>query len=403
MIPLAEARAHVLAACAPLPPADVPIADAVGCVVAESVTAADDVPPFDNSAVDGFGVQAASVAMVPVVLPVVDTIAAGAARHQPVGPGQAVRIMTGAPIPPGVDAVVMVEDSEPVGPDRVRLTRSVSAGEAIRAAGSDVRAGDVVLTPGTVLRPAHLGVLASIGRTTVRVHRRPRVGVLSTGDELVADGGPLAPGQIRESNKHMLLALVAEAGAEPVDLGVVRDDEAVLERALAEAAATCDALVTSGGVSMGDFDIVKAVLSRLAEMRWMQIAMRPAKPFAFGLLPSGDRRVPVIGLPGNPVSSFVSFELLGRPALRRLAGHDPAERAPVLAVTDDALRRRRDGKTHWLRVYGSFQSDGRLHVRVTGPQGSHQLAATAAAQGLAELPDGDGLAPGADLSVLWFG
>ena len=402
MIPLAEALSYVLEACPPLPPADVAIADAVGLVVVDDVTAAEDVPPFANTAVDGFGVSAASVAVVPAVLAVVGTVAAGAWRAEPVAHGQAVRIMTGAPLPPGVDAIVMVEDSEPAGEGHVRLLRSVVPGDAVRAAGSDVRAGEVVLRAGTVLRPAHLGVLASIGRTTVRVHPRPRVGVLSTGDELVADAGPLAAGQIRESNKHMLLALVAEAGATPVDLGLVRDDEAALERALAQAAVRCDALVTSGGVSMGDFDIVKAVLSRLAQMRWMQIAIKPAKPFAFGLLPAGGRQVPVIGLPGNPVSSFVSFELLARPALRRLAGHAPPERTPVLAVADDGLARRPDGKTHWVRVFGGFGADGRLHVRVTGPQGSHQLAATAGAQGLAQVVDGDGVAPGGDVPVLWF-
>lgn len=402
VIPLPEARAHVLAACAPLPPADLPIMGAVGCVVAEPVTAAEDVPPFANTAVDGFGVRAADVAVVPAVLRIVDTIAAGAARTEPVGPGECVRIMTGAPVPPGVDAIVMVEDSELVDADHVRLSASVQPGDAVRGAGSDVRAGEVVVTAGTVLRPAHLGVLASIGREVVRAHPRPRVGVLSTGDELVADGGPLAPGQIRESNKHMLLALVAAMGAEPVDLGLVRDDEATLEAVLADGAERCDALVTSGGVSMGDFDVVKAVLGRLAEMRWMQIAIKPAKPFAFGVLTVGGRRVPIFGLPGNPVSSFVSFELLARPGLRRLAGHPDVARPPVLAVADEPFARRADGKTHWVRVYGGFGPDGRLHVQSTGPQGSHQLAATAAAQGLAEVVDGDGVPAGGDVPVLWF-
>ena len=404
VIPLEEARAHVLAACAPLDPVEVRLAESVGCVVAEPVTSPEDVPPFANTAVDGFAVRAADVADAPVTLTVVDTLAAGAARTEPVGPGETVRIMTGAPLPPGVDAIVMVEDSEPAdGPHAIRLRRAVAVGDAVRAAGSDVRAGEVVLTPGTVLRPAHLGVLASIGRLTVRAHRRPLVGVLSTGDELVNDGGPLALGQIRESNKHVLLALVTAAGAEPVDLGLVRDDEAALEAVLADGASRCDALVTSGGVSMGDFDIVKAVLSRLAEMRWMQIAIKPAKPFAFGILPTADgRRVPVIGLPGNPVSSFVSFELLARPALRRLAGHADPERVPVLAIADAGMARRSDGKTHWVRVYGGFGPDGRLHVRSTGPQGSHQLAATAAAQGLAEVVDGDGVPAGGEVPVLWF-
>ena len=196
----------------------------------------------------------------------------------------------------------------------------------MRRAGDDVHTGDLLFPAGTELRPAVVGVLASVGLASVRVVLRPRVGVLSTGDELVEDGAPLGPGQIRESNRTMLLGAVAQAGCMPIDLGLVRDDEAALEAVLADAAASCDAVVTSGGVSMGDFDIVKAVLGRLATMRWMQIAIRPAKPFAFGLLSGPDRPVPVFGLPGNPVSSLVSFELLARPALRQMMGHQQLER-----------------------------------------------------------------------------
>src|SRR4029077_15715077 len=188
---------------------------------------------------------------------------------------------------------------------------------SLRGRGDDVHAGDELFMPGTIVTPAITGVLASVNARTVAVTRRARVAVLSTGDELVTDGSPLRPGQIRESNLTMLLGLVAEAGAEPVDLGVVRDDEAALEAVLHDAAASCDAIVTSGGVSMGDYDVVKAVLSRIADMTWMQIAIRPAKPFAFGLLDG----VPVFGLPGNPVSSMVSFEVIARPALRLMMGH----------------------------------------------------------------------------------
>jgi molybdenum cofactor synthesis domain-containing protein len=223
---------------------------------------------------------------------------------------------------------------------------------------------------------------------------------LSTGDELIEDGAPLAPGQIRESNRTMLLGALTQAGCVPIDLGLVRDDEAALEAALTEAATRCDAIVTSGGVSMGDFDIVKAVLDRMAKMRWMQIAIRPAKPFAFGLLEGPDRSVPVFGLPGNPVSSLVSYELLARPGLRQMMGHPDIDRPRVRAVADEGLRRRPDGKVHWNRVAGRFEDDGRLHVRSTGAQGSHQLASTAAANGLAAVPDGDGIEPGGDVDVL---
>jgi molybdenum cofactor synthesis domain-containing protein len=419
VIDLDDARALVLAACAPLAPVSLPLADVAGCVLAEPVDAAEAVPPFDNTAVDGFAVHAADTAD-GVELPVVATVAAGAVFPGVLGAGLAVRIMTGAPMPAGADAVVMVEDTSPraagtgaagTGGDTVRLGRSVDPGASVRRAGSDLAAGARVLDAGVVLTPAHVGVLASVGRTDVLVHRRPRVGVLSTGDELVEDGSPLQPGQIRESNRTMLKPMLAVAGCEVVDLGLVRDDEAALERALLDGAERCDALVTSGGVSMGDFDVVKAVLSRIAEMHWMQIAIKPAKPFAFGLLaaPEADggaaRKVPVFGLPGNPVSSMVSFELLARPALRRMAGHADGDllRTAVKAVADEALERRPDGKTHWMRVHGRFADDGRFHVRVTGEQGSHQLANSAAANALAEVPDGPSIPAGADVRVLLLG
>ena len=402
VIPLEEARARILAACPRLPAVSVAMHAASGCVTAEDVYATEDVPPFDNTAVDGFAVRAADVANAPVELVVVATVAAGAHRDAPLGPGEAVRIMTGAPLPPAADAIVMVEDSEAVGDDRVRLLRAVVAGDAVRRAGSDIRAGELVLRAGIELAPPHIGVLASLGRLSVNVHQRPRVGVLSTGDELIEDGSPLQPGQIRESNRTMLRPMIAEAGCDVIDLGLVRDDEQALTQVLRNAVETCDALVTSGGVSMGDFDVVKAVLSRIADMTWMQIAIRPAKPFAFGLLKSKDgRTVPIFGLPGNPVSSFVSFELLARPALRQMLGHrGELLRPSVLALADEPFRRRPDGKTHWTRVHGRFESDGRLHVRSTGEQGSHQLAASAGANGLAEVPDGDGIEVGGELNVI---
>jgi molybdenum cofactor synthesis domain-containing protein len=402
-MPLEEARGIVLAACPPLPPVTVPLAEALRCLTAEELYALEDVPPFDNSAVDGYAVRAADTADAPVELPVAGTIAAGAPPSIPVEQGHAVRIMTGAPLPSGAEAVVMVEDTERLdGGHHVRVTRAVSTGTAVRRAGDDVHRGDLLFPAGTEVRPAVLGVLASVGYLSIPVVPRPRVGALSTGDELVEDGGPLAPGQIRESNRTMLLAALTEAGCTPIDLGLVRDDEVALEAALRDASRRCDAIVTSGGVSMGDFDIVKAVLDRVAAMRWMQIAIKPAKPFAFGLLEDGDRRVPVLGLPGNPVSSLVSFELLARPALRQMMGHAPdaLDRPRVVAVADDGFSRRADGKVHWDRVVGRFEADGRLHVRSTGAQGSHQLASTAAANGLACVPDGTGIAPGGDVEVL---
>jgi molybdenum cofactor synthesis domain-containing protein len=294
----------------------------------------------------------------------------------------------------------MVEDSTMVGPDRVRLAVAVSEGVAVRRVGDDVRIGDVLFRAGTVVRPAVAGVLASVNAATVPVFPRAVVAVLSTGDELVDDGSPLQPGQIRESNRTMLAAMLDEAGCDVVDLGTVRDDEDELEAALREAATRCDAIVTSGGVSMGDYDVVKAVLGRIADMHWMQIAIKPAKPFAFGSLDGPTGPVPVFGLPGNPVSSLVSFELLARPALRQMMGHAVIDRPRVVAVADDGLPRRPDGRVHWTRVAGAFAADGRFHVRSTGAQGSHQLASTAAANALACVPDGDGIAPGGDVDVL---
>jgi molybdopterin molybdotransferase len=250
------------------------------------------------------------------------------------------------------------------------------------------------------VRPAVAGVLASVNARRVRVHRKPNVAVLSTGDELIDDGSALSPGQIRESNKTMLLPLIADAGCRPIDLGIVRDDEAALEETLRLAAINFDAIVTSGGVSMGEYDVVKAVLSRIADMRWMQISIKPAKPFAFGLLQSGDRRVPVFGLPGNPVSSMVSFELFARPALRKMMGHTQLARPTVLAVADQGLPRRPDGRTAYMRVCGSFGADGRYHVTSVGAQGSHQLAATSLADALAIVPDGDGIEPGGSVTTM---
>ena len=398
VITLDEARDHVFRHCPALPVAEVDAAEALGCVAGADITAADSVPPFDNSAVDGFAVRAADTADVGRPLRLLGTIAAGAWSDVVVQPGQAMRIMTGAPMPAGANAIVMVEDSA-VSADgaTVSFTRSVGPGDALRLTGSDVPVGARVFSAGTVFHPAHIGMLASLGRYRVPVVRRPRVALFSTGDELVDDDRPLAKGEIRESNRRMLVGLVREAGCVPVDLGTVRDDEELLERLLRGAAGSYDAIVTSGGVSMGDFDVVKAVLSRMADMRWMQIAIKPAKPFAFGTA----RRHPHFGLPGNPVSSLISFEMLARPALRQMMGHtNEVERPRVLAVADEPLKRHSDGKLHITRVHGAFGVDGRWHIRAGGPQGSHQLAATALANSLALIPDGSGVPVGGEVETI---
>lgn len=409
MITEAEALAYVLERCDPLPATSVDVTSGwsavAGCALAAPVSAAENVPPFANSALDGYAVRAADIASAtperPVRLRVVDEVAAGAVATQRVTPGCAIRIMTGAPMPDGADSVVMVEqtrrDDER---GEVDIYASVTEGNAVRGVGDDVRVGDVVAPSGTLIGPSVAGVLASVNARSVTVIPAARVAVLSTGDELVDDGSPLRPGQIRESNRTMLVAMVIEAGAIPVDYGIVRDDEAALEAVLGDAARTCDAIITSGGVSMGDYDVVKAVLARIAEMRWMQIAIKPAKPFAFGTLVSGARTVPVFGLPGNPVSSLVSFELFARPGLLTMMGREATDRARVRAICDEPLRRRADGKTHYARVMASFGDDGRVHVRPVSAQGSHQLHATSQANALAIVPDGDGVAAGAEARVI---
>jgi molybdenum cofactor synthesis domain-containing protein len=306
------------------------------------------------------------------------------------------RIMTGAPMPPGADAVVMVErTTASTDGETVTVAIEVETGNHVRRAADDVGPGDEVVAAGVELTAGHLGVLASIGRERVEVVSRPVVGVFSTGDELVEGSAPLAPGQIRDSNRLTLLALVAESGFEGVDLGLVRDDEGAIAAAVGDGAARCDALLTSGGVSMGDYDYVKVVLDRLGDMEWMQVAIKPAKPFAFGVVDG----VPVFGLPGNPVSSMVSFELFARPGLRQMAGHADLDRPRVAAIADEDLRRHPDGKTHFQRVTVQYR-DGAYRARSAGGQGSHQLTAMAAAGALAVLPDGDGVPAGGTTEVL---
>ncbi len=397
MTPLTEAQAFVLAGCDQLAPITLSIREALGLVTATSVTSPEPIPPFANTAMDGFALRSDDSNAAPTTLAVIGTLAAGAVPDMEVGPGQAVRIMTGAPMPPGADAVIMVELTE-LSPDgtSVVIAEAVPVGNHVRGAGEDLRPGDRVFAAGQVLSAGHLGVLASIGHYEVEVFPRCRVGVLSTGDELTDSAAPLAPGQIRDSNRHTLLALLREAGCEPVDLGLVSDTEETLTVALRDAAHSCDAVVTSGGVSMGAFDFVRVVLDEIGDMRWMQVAIKPAKPLAFGRIDG----TPVFGLPGNPVSSMVSFELFARPGLRKMMGHVDLHRPRIAAVAADDLRRHSDGKTHFARVVATLHDDGRYRVGFAGGQGSHQLSAMAAANALAVLPDGLGVGAGEPVQIL---
>lgn len=422
MIPLDDARAVVLAGCSALDPVRWPLAVADGCVTAESVTAADPVPTFANSAMDGYAVRSADLANASADTPVSLLVVAGVFAGHPVDitvqAGQCVRIMTGAPVPAGVDAVVPVERTstgqwspsdtpdaptqDAPTPETVVFAAPATAGDHIRGAGEDVAAGDVVVERGTALTPARLGVLAGVGRSSVAVHPRVRVGVFTTGDELVDPAWPLAPGQIRDTNRVVLLAMLARDGFEPVDLGRVGDNDAALTAAITAGAARCDALITTGGVSMGQVDLVRVVLDRIGDMQWMQVAIKPAKPFAFGVVTSRRRAVPVFGLPGNPVSSAVSYELLARPGLRRIAGHGDHDlvRPTVVATAVGDLRRRPDGKVHFARVVASPAAGGGWTVTSAGSQGSHQLSVLAASNALAVLADGDGVASGDTVDIL---
>ena len=399
MIPLEVARQFVLGSCSALAPSSVPLDEALGCVIGVPIVASEPVPPFTNSSMDGYALRAQDTRDTPISLEVVGSISAGHALDATVKPGQAVRIMTGAPLPPGADAVVMIEETRASG-STVTIEREIQAGDFVRQSGLDVAVGDVLADAGTVLTPAYLGVLADQGVTSVLAHPRPKVGVLSSGDELVEAPGPLPPGKIRDANRHTLLALARREGWECLDLGIVGDDEASIVDVLTKAATICDAVVTSGGVSVGDHDLVRVVLEKLSAetMRWMQVAIRPAKPLAFGTFP--DTGTPVFGLPGNPVSAMVSFELFVRPALRILSGHRSLDRPIVAAVAEADVRRRPDGKLHLLRARVTLDRLGTWRVTTVQKQESHQLHAMAKSNALALIPDGTGVPAGDRIDVM---
>jgi molybdenum cofactor synthesis domain-containing protein len=402
VIPLEEAQKQILATVPQLPTVTVPLGEALGLVTAEPLAATEPIPPFANTGVDGYAVRAADTAGAapgsPIRLRVVGELPAGRAPTVPVGPGEAIRIMTGAPVPDGADAIVMVEDTavEGDGSEVVVISREARAGEHVRPAGGDLAPGAAAIPAGALLGPAHLGVVSSLGHAAVTVFRRPRVAVMSTGDELVPPGEPITIGQIRDSNRPMLIAQVAQAGCEPVDFGIGVDEESVITERLEKAAATCDAVVTSGGVSMGDYDMVKLVLSRIADMEWWQVAIKPAKPLAFGMLGG----VPIFGLPGNPVSSHISFELFARPALLQMMGQPRRFRPVDVAVAEHDMRRRPDGKLYLDRVTLRRDDSGRLLAARVGVQASNVLSAMALSDGLALLPDGEGVGTGEPVEVM---
>ncbi|HEU4319350.1 MAG TPA: gephyrin-like molybdotransferase Glp [Acidimicrobiia bacterium] len=350
-----------------------------GRVLAEDVVAPHDVPSFSNSAMDGFAVRAADVASPGAVLEIIENVAAGQVGGLEVGPGQATKIMTGAPMPNGADTVVRVEDTtEDAG--KVTIATAPALGTSVRPPGGDVAAGTTVFGKGTRITPAHIGVLATIGVVAPSVGRRPRVAVMSTGDELVpADTAELAPGMIRDSNRPMLLELVTEAGAEAIDMGRIPDDADALRSALGQSAVEADVIVTSGGVSMGEFDVTKMVLRDEGLVEFYPVAMKPGKPQGFGSIGG----TPFFGLPGNPVSVMVSFEQFVRPALLAMQGSRALLRPRVTAIAGEDLESD-PAKEEFIRV--RFESSGPPPTVVrTGGQGSHVLSGAANADAFAVL------------------
>jgi molybdopterin molybdotransferase len=392
-----EHLADVLAGLAALPAIELQLLDAQGCRLAEDVVAGGDLPPFDNSSMDGYAVRTADTVgateQYPSVLAVVGEIAAGAGELPKVGPGQAARIMTGAPLPPGAQAVAPVEWTDggtgsaeaatamtaEAGPE-VRVRQEVEEGAHIRRAGSDVRAGSTVLTAGTELGPTQLGLLAAIGRGVVRVRPRPRVVVLSTGSELVQPGEPVGPGQIWDSNSYTLTAAAQQAGAIAYRVGGVPDDAAVLRRVLEDQLGRADLIVTSGGVSVGAYDVVKEVFAEYGGVDFRKLRMQPGKPQGFGRI--GAAGVPLLALPGNPVSAYISFELFVRPAIRTMLGAPDVHRPVVRAVCTADLRSPA-GRRQFLR--GWWAGDGT--VAPVGGADSHLVGALARANCLITVPE----------------
>ena len=395
MIDVGDAKRFVLDGLGALEPVEMTLVDALGCVASNEVTAREMVPGFANSSMDGFALRSSDTATGHAMLLVAGSLLAGDAPSGYVEPGHAVRIMTGAPLPDGADSVCMIEQTVvDLSAGTVEISRSVSVGENVRYPGEDVKIGQTLVRAGDELDAVLLGVLAGQGFHTVSAVARPRVAVFSTGNELVSTGEALRHGEIRDTNRPTLLALLREAGFTPVDIGVVRDEYEETRSTFERVANECDAVISTGGVSVGDVDHVKGVITELGgdSAKSMQVAVRPGKPFAFGRI--GPRKVPVFGLPGNPVSTRVSFELFVRPALRTLGGHREIERLSVEAIADCALSRSKDGKLHVLHVSARVHDDGRVHIESVVRPGSHLISAVAGSNALAMVPDGDGFERG---------
>jgi len=372
---------RVVAALEPLPPYDHPLLEALGLPVCEEIVSPLDLPGFDNSAMDGYAVHLADVATAsedhPVHLPVVGEMAAGQSRHLALSPGTTVRIMTGAPVPQGADAVVPVEWTD-AGLANVRITQAPRPDQHVRHSGDDVRTGDVLLREGTVLGPRQLGLLASVGRGQVVARPRPRVVVMSTGAELREPGAALGHDSIHDANSFMLAAAARAAGAIAYRVGIVSDDPTAFSNALSDQLVRADLVVTSGGVSKGAYDVVKEVLSGLGTVSFGEVAMQPGKPQGFGFV--GEDATPILTLPGNPVSAYVSFEVFAVPAIRRMMGRLPYRR-PLVRATCEKGFSSAPGREQYVRARFTIDADG-SHVEPVGGHGSHLIGDLAEANAL---------------------
>jgi len=388
LVSVDDYREGILAGLEPLDPITLPLADSHGCVLAEDVVAQWPLPSFDNSSMDGYAVIAGDVSSAaeasPVTLTVIDDVPAGSRADVALRPGCAVRIMTGAPIPSGTDCIVPVEVTD-AGTDSVEIRERVDPGSYIRRAGEDVIIGDVVVRAGTLLSSRQLAVIAAVGKGHVVVYPRPRVAVLSTGSELVEPGTPLSKGMISDSNSFLLVSAANEAGAQAYRVPPVPDDAEAFSAAISDQLHRADLILTSGGVSMGAYDTVKEVFSSYGTVEFTKVAMHPGMPQGHGVVgESDDERIPVITLPGNPVSSYISFQNFVRPAINKLRGLGSTDRPRLAAEVTKPLDSPQS-KRQFAR--GRFLDDGRVEP-VGGGQGSHVIGGLAQADCLIVIPEG---------------
>ena len=385
MIKTEDALKIVLRGINILDPEVVRLTNSLERVLAEDIYSSSDIPGFDNSAMDGYAVRSSDTANAsknrPKVLEVTDSLKAGDTPKKTLRGNEAIRIMTGAVMPQGADSVVMVEETQWEEKDKVKILKEVKFDENVRKKGEDIKRGEVIIEKGTLITSAHIGILASLGISKIKVTRKPKVAILATGDELIDVDKALAPGKLRSSNTYTLYSQIIECGGTPKDLGIARDEPDMLETKIKEGL-SCDLIITSGGVSVGDYDLVKLVLAKMGtNIRFWQVAMRPGKPLVFGMI----KGIPIFGLPGNPVSSMVSFEVFVRPAILRMRGQKVGDRKEADAVIEEGLKKKK-GVRYFLRAQTRWE-DGAYFTKTTGPQGSGILRSMALADSLIVLPE----------------